>query len=277
MTDICLAHLVREQNGLAPFEKFIESYRSFPAGIAHKLLIILKGFERREVPEYEDLLSGIEHEFLFVDDKGFDIQPYFAAARSFEYNYFCFLNSFSVILDEGWLLKLYKHIARADAGVVSATGSHESLYDHHMRPWPSPRPLLFWLKLMVRRREALQEAAKKRINFAPFPNYHVRTNAFIIRREVMLKLKVGQLRDKEDAHRFESGRSGLTRQIENMKLKALVVGRDGIAYEKENWCESFTFRSGAQQNLLVADNQTRYYEQADTATRRALQKATWGT
>ena len=145
-----------------------------------------------------------------------------------------------------------------------------------MRSWPAQRPLLFWLKLLVKHRDALRLALRKRIEFAPFPNYHVRTNAFIIRREVMLKLDIDQLNEKEDAHRLESGRSGMTRQIGRMKLKALVTGRDAIAYEKENWYESFTFRSSAQQNLLVADSQTRHYAAADEATQRELRKVTWG-
>jgi hypothetical protein len=59
---------------------------------------------------------------LFVEDEEFDIQPYFAAAKTFDYDYFCFLNSFSVLLDEDWLLKLYRHIVREGVGVVSAQG-----------------------------------------------------------------------------------------------------------------------------------------------------------
>jgi len=69
MADICLAHLVCEQNGLASFERFIDSYRSSPAGISHKLVIILKGFKVRDLVLYENLLNNIEQEICSLKMK----------------------------------------------------------------------------------------------------------------------------------------------------------------------------------------------------------------
>lgn len=276
MSEICVAHLVRAQNGLATFQRFIESYRAYPPGTSHTLLLILKGFdERRDLRDYESLLDGIPYESFFVEDQGFDIRPYLSAARNFKHRYFCFLNSFSVILDEGWLLKMYQHIQSPGVGVVAATGSYESLYDHLMRSWPQERPWSFWLKIMLRHPADFRRALSNRAHFPPFPDYHVRTNAFMIAREIMLRLKIGEIRSKDEAHRFESGRRGMTRQILAMNLKPLVVGRDGRAYEMENWYESVAFRSGDQHNLLVADNQTRYYDNADPEVKKALAEWTW--
>jgi hypothetical protein len=117
---------------------------------------------------------------------------------------------------------------------------------------------------------------KYRRHYALFPNYHIRTNTFLISRDYMLRLKAGDMHTKSEAERFESGKYGMTRQILAMNLKALVVGRDGQAYEKEHWFESRTFRSGDQSNLLVADNRTRQYEEADPVTRRFLSEIAWG-
>ncbi|MDQ3818845.1 MAG: glycosyltransferase, partial [Acidobacteriota bacterium] len=224
-----------------------------------------------------ELLDDIPHRSLFVPDEGFDIIPYFNAARASDYGHYLFLNSFSVILDDGWLAKLYEHALGEGVGVVGATGSYESLYSNMLRWWKSR---LRWLR-PYRRALAdeyflLREVLDLRSQFPLFPNYHVRSNAFLISRDLMLRLKSGEILKKTDAHRFESGRASMTRQILGMGLRPLVVGRDGRAYEKEDWYESFTFRSGEQQNLLVADNQTRHYEQADAATRRALTEAAWG-
>ena len=55
-----------------------------------------------------------------------------------------------------------------------------------------------------------------------------------------------------------------------MNLQVLLVGREGRPYEKEEWSRSKTFRLDNQQNLLVADNQTRQYDQADLETRKLL-------
>ena len=55
-----------------------------------------------------------------------------------------------------------------------------------------------------------------------------------------------------------------------------VVGRDGVAYPSERWRESATFRSGGQRNLLIADNRTFQYEQADPAFKNTLERMAWG-
>ena len=61
-----------------------------------------------------------------------------------------------------------------------------------------------------------------------------------------------------------------------MNLEVLLVGRDGRSYRKEEWSRSKTFRLDNQQNLLVADNQTRQYDQADLETRKHLTRLAWG-
>ena len=92
--------------------------------------------------------------------------------------------------------------------------------------------------------------------FPSFPNPHIRSNGFAIRRRRLLKLDLAVIRSKEDANLFESGRNGLTAQIRLAGLKALVVGRDGVGYEIPDWSRSGTFRLGDQSNLLIEDNQT---------------------
>jgi len=59
-------------------------------------------------------------------------------------------------------------------------------------------------------------------------------------------------------------------------LNVLVVGKDGVGYEKEDWTRSNTFRIGEQKNLLVADNQTRLFKTADAETKRRLAACAWG-
>ena len=92
----------------------------------------------------------------------------------------------------------------------------------------------------------------------------------------MLSLKTGPLDGKMDVLRFESGKQSLTRQTLAKNLKAVVVGRDGKAYETERWYESYTFRSGEQRNLLIADNRTEQYAQADADTKQMLARLAWG-
>jgi hypothetical protein len=288
MSNICVVHLVRAENGLDSFAGFMRSYREYPAGIAHELLLLCKGFgSASQLPaDYGALLHGVQFRLMFVSDEGFDIGPYFAAARAHESRYFCFLNSFSRLLDAGWLAKLSAPAGEAGVGVVSATGSYESHYTNLARELRAATYFRRAASSVMRReggppvvRDYLskrQELRESRAAFDPFPNHHVRTNAFVIERRVMLDLKVDAIRDKMDAAAFESGKTGLTRQLSAKGLRALVVGRDGAVYEKERWRESHTFRSGGQRNLLVADNRTRQYAEADAPARKFLEQCAWG-
>jgi hypothetical protein len=75
---------------------------------------------------------------------------------------------------------------------------------------------------------------------------------------------------------MESGKRGLTCAIEERGYAAVVTGRDGIAYSKERFRESHTFRLGEQCNLLIADNRTMQYANATERERRLLREIAWG-
>jgi hypothetical protein len=99
----------------------------------------------------------------------------------------------------------------------------------------------------------------------------------MIARGRLLSLKTWPMRTKRDAYRFEHGRQGMTNQVKRMGLKALVIGRDGCAYEEDDWPLSDTFYQGEQTNLLVADNATRHYAEGDAGRRTFLSRGAWGT
>jgi hypothetical protein len=81
---------------------------------------------------------------------------------------------------------------------------------------------------------------------------------------------------KMDVHRFESGKKSLTRQVLQMHLSVLVVGKNGVGYEKEDWNVSGTFRQGNQDNLLIGDNQTNTYLNGSPELRKELSRHAWG-
>ena len=139
-----------------------------------------------------------------------------------------------------------------------------------MRPVPR-NPL----RRVARRLRAAWHLAAAKRHFPPFPNPHLRTNAFLLERELLLSLRPGPLRTKRDCHLFESGKHSLTRQITARGLAAVVVGRDGRAYLPPEWPASETFRQGEQRNLLIADNRTRQYSEGDEELRRELAAIAW--
>ncbi len=287
MKELCVVHLVRAHNGTEPFKRFLESYRKNPGGIEHDLLIVFKGFKDPRATEvYRALLATLPYLSLEISDEGFDITAYFAAFRNFseQYRYFCFLNSHSEILDETWLNKMHKHIIHPDVGVVGATASYQS--HRGWLPLWIALPVIIKEHILIHRKENIFEKfiwvfrssfQRLRFNqhFDPTPNYHLRTNAFMISGELMKKIECPPLKTKWDSYKFESASNGFSKQIFNMGKKIIVVGRDGVGYDKEEWDKSRTFRYGDQENLLVADNQTQEYQGASIKRRRYLFKTTW--
>jgi hypothetical protein len=273
MAKIGLIYLLRAQNGLVPVQTFVESYRRNSGGADHELVVLLKGCKNaKEVAFYENLFSGFNFRKMLVSDDGFDIRPYFKAVEHFEFSRFCFLNSFSVLLDEQWLAKLQAQLDERQIGAVGATGSWESLYSNIVQEaqWHLKRSVGLRLLRPFRLIIAKQW-------FPPFPNYHLRTNAVLSTKELLQKIVVPPLRFKLDAMRFETGFRGFTRQIEAMGKKVLVVGRNGQAYEKTEWKRSQTYRHGQQENLLVADNRTRLYAQSQLPEQKQLACLAWGS
>lgn len=297
MKELCVVHVARAQNGIEPFKRFLESYRANPGGVEHDLLIVFKGFHLgQDTSEYLDLLSQSEYLTFHISDKGFDITAYFAAfwRYSKQYRYFCFLNSNSIILDRDWLRKLHEHICKPSVELAGATGSWEShgsqtiswwevlnVAQQHYRVYKN-KP--FWKRAILALAAVLNYCQSvdvwdfrlTPVYFDPFPNYHLRTNVFMISSQTMKGLRCPTLQNKLDTYNFESGKNGLTKQILRKGAKVIVVGRDGIGYEKEAWNISKTFRQSEQENLLVADNQTRDYQCGTPERREYLSSITWG-
>lgn len=269
MSEIGVIHLVRKKNGMKPFRNFLKSYLENSAGIDHELLILYKGFFwKSDINSYEELLKDIPHSFLKIADFGFDLRSYFIAAERCNNKYCCFLNSFSVILDKDWLLKFYQHISQKDVGIVGATGSWGSI----SRKWIcNEERIPSWVELARRIRMVLLSRY-----FDGFPNHHIRTNSFIISRDILLKIRKVIIYTKIQAYYLESGRLGITKQIEKMGLKSIVVGRNGQGYEKDEWNISNTFWHGEQENLLISDNQTRKYDSCDLLYRKKCERFAWG-
>ena len=92
----------------------------------------------------------------------------------------------------------------------------------------------------------------------------------------MVELGIPRIRRKRDAYRLESGPASFTRRVEDLGARTVVVGRDGSRHDSADWPASRTFWQGAQENLLVADNQTDDYAEADSGGRRLLSQFAWG-
>lgn len=257
-------------------EAFFDHYHRHPAGIAHELVVVLKGWtddSGREQVRRWAISCGAT--VLELPDDGLDWAAYFRVAPLLTQTWVLFLNTHSRPIGDGWLDLLVAAAAKPESGAVAATGSWGSIAS----PLPpfewNPRQLLLY---PARVAKAAAEFATSLHEFPRFPNAHLRSNAFLFRRELFVAFaKEQQLpREKRDTHRLESGRAGLPRFLRERGVTPFVVGRDGKHFEPGKWVEAGTFRFPGQPNLLIEDNQTDFYRLADRFCRRRLEQASWG-
>lgn len=237
MSNVTIIHLVRRENSPAVFYSFLDAYNAHDAGIEHDVLLAMKGYGDIPAPR-PGLLPKAR--VTMYPDTSYDIGTYRRAAEDVKTDYVCFLNSFSRPLVDGWLGDMLHAILAPHAGIVGCTGSWEG------------------------------------IPGSPFPNPHIRTNAFLMRRELFLDcVPAGDL-TREQCLQLEAGPESITRQVRECALDPVVVGARGFTHLDTAHMTNI-FRIGDQQDLLVADNRTDDYQNADKARREWLQRLAWGT
>ena len=247
---LCLTYLAWTPYGVHWAHRFLESHLKHPAGAEHRLVLALAGPKEDRTPWLEAFAS-VEHTQLDFGE-GIDLDHYRAVVNQEPAERYCFVNTVSVVLANGWLSHIERALLGRNVGMVATTGSFES--PNSLRPGPLRR---------------------LRPGYASFPNPHLRTNGFALERDLLLALDWPRGLSKLDAVRLEAGRHSLTRQVSERGLQTLIVGRDGVGFAPECWYESATFRSHDQRNLLLADNRTRHYQEAGPLTRRTLSWLAW--
>ena len=282
---LALVYLARGvDGGLSSSKEFFETYRTFHPGYPHDLIVIAKGWmgiEGRD--ELQHLAQLNAAKIVDLPDDGLDWGAYMRLIPQLSHDWMCFLNTHSRPRVNGWLnlLMAATEIPSMNIGAVSASASWQSL-EIPFLPQPSLKAsyntaLIYPLRVI---RNVIRLVANIRDigDFAPFPNPHLRSNAFVIRRELFVEFattkKIPQC--KRDAAKLESGKAGFTAFLLAHGLKALVAGANGKVYESEQWIRSGTFRVPGQPNLIVADNQTTAYERADLHKKKILEIAAWG-
>jgi hypothetical protein len=263
---IGLVHLVWAPLGPEPLREFLRSYHAHTSGAEHELAIALNGAEGGGDSSREALLAelaGTTYRLLVLEQPMLDLAAYAKAARMLEHSRLCFLNSYSVILADGWLGRLSRALDEPGVGLAGATASWESQAE-----WVRGKAAYWAYQLLTLRRA--------RRDYPRFPNPHVRTTGFMISRAALLEMGLERVRDKSSAYLLESGWRSITRRVQQSGLRAVVVGRDGRVYDVDEWPASHTFRSGDQDNLLIADNQTGDYQSSSPRLRRRLSRDSWG-
>lgn len=192
--NVAVVYLNREPDGT---RRFVRGYADHAPGLEHTLVLLNKGAAATALPFVTVVgLGGV----VEVDEGVTDLQAYhYAALVLCSFSILVFMNSKTVVHGRGWLLELVSPlVVNPKIGMSGAFHSYESFYSNRPSWW-------------------------RRLFFRPSPNFHIRTNCFAIRREVMLKVWPRWLFTKKLCYLAESGRCSITRRIESMGMDVVSV------------------------------------------------------
>jgi hypothetical protein len=277
--------------GLALAKAFLESYAAHPAGAPHDLIVIAKGWHGQGMdgPAGREALGHLAQaagaSVVDLPDDGFDWGAYMRIAAIIEHEWVCFLNTHSQIQADNWLLKLATAAQQPGVGAAGATASFGTLgpiFEFILPKMADELPTAGLIKTSARALFHLLYYIYQwpiyRPVFPPFPNAHLRSNAFLLQRETFLRFAATAKmpNTKFEAFALESGRKGLTRFLTAEGTRVIIVGRDGNVFEQAQWVESGTFWVPGQPNLLISDNQTHDYTTVSVNMRRGRERNAWG-
>lgn len=276
---VAIIHLVWVPLGIGLFEKFINSFSACDPLEDSELIIVFAGVEnRQEITPFIELKNNMNIAFEFyIRNQGQDLETYFWIANKIGHPVLLFFNSYST-LNSKKCLNIFVDNFKGNMGMLSATASNQSHYSsvfaNHTFKYEFDKSIgqnFKKLKLLTK------NLLYWRLLFTPYPNPHLRTNGFMIRRDVMLQLKIRlPIKNKFAAYLIESGKNSITNQILKMGLEVGMVGKSGNCYRIADWPTSHIFWKGNQEDLLVSDNQTNIYSGASQKEKSRLKFLAWG-
>jgi len=238
------------------FSRFVESYLAHPAGWAHDLVIIKKGYEQHE----EDwkkriaLLGDVPKTIITLPDTGFDIGSYRAPLEQYPDRYILVMNSQSEILVDHWLDYFMRHAHKNR--ILGATGSLDtvrwvwayftSTSTDGEQPWATIRfrrqPGKWLIRSLMNLVKFSMNYARKPLMsenigtlnnpFSPFPFPNLRTTALLLPPKILETIEWPHSNEfgvKMATYIFESGYRGLTGQVLSKGMELYVIGSDGRA------------------------------------------------
>ena len=168
MADIGVVYLYRFSEGELPPRAFLNSYRAHPAGVDHDLHVIFKGFpDASTLSSARTVFADLLINPIELDDTGFDVGSYFAAAKVVSNRRLVFFNTFTELLADDWLKKFDAALSLPEAGLVGATGSWQSRSSYYEAiigmAWARVRHLLRRLTEFAARRRHPKESQDVRV------------------------------------------------------------------------------------------------------------------
>lgn len=223
----------------AEARRFISTYKEFPAGCQHDLIIVF--CNGKPTPEMIEIYEGLTPRNIFYVGQGRDIGAQQFAALELEHDFIVCANSRSFFHKAGWLSRLVECRLAHGPGIYSVMASYEGCPLGQV--WPNP---------------------------------HLRTAFYGMDRKLWREFP-HTINSREDSFRFESGEWNISNWCLDNEYRALLVSWGGC-WEKHEWrLVPNGFRSGDQSNCMVFDRHTTIFFALPPPVQAQLERLANGT
>ena len=226
--------------GAAHYVRFLESFLSQSELKDVKLTIIYKGDKASfQATDVQAALTNVPNAHLVnLPDEGRDIDIYRTMLSSLQPDDIAlFFNTRTVLRSQDALRFLFAAARNPDRPLVGCCGSYERLDKND-----------------------------------PYPNPHLRTNGFGGLASLLWSLDWSYT---DRPHEVECGPNSLTRQAIAAGHACVIVNASGQLFRLSEWPLAQTWRNHGQRQLLIEDNRSDDFEQADESRRRYLRSLAW--
>jgi hypothetical protein len=223
---------------------FLESYKNHPSGMEHDFVLIAKNWTvESEFEKLCELAKKYNAKMIYLPDDGFDFGAYIRASRILKNEYVFYIGSGSTILRDNWLKHLYSAFEYdSSVQIAGPMGSYET--------------------------------GRSGI----FPNPHIRTCCFMMKRELFLEYADTQMfpKTKEDTWGMEHCKNSVSNYVINKGYKMAVVNSDGEIFFKDDWLISQTYTVPGENKGMLQDKWAKRYYIADEFFKMRLEMVIWG-
>ncbi len=218
-------------------QNWIQSYRQFPPGHDHRVVVCLPN--GTPTPEDKAIFADIVvSDFITYDKGGWDIGAYQEVADTVDSDMMVFCNSRVRFWKSGWLTRFVEAYNQfGPRGLYGASGSYERCFAYYAH-WPNP---------------------------------HIRTSCFATDPKLFRRFPY-RVTSRDEGFKFEAGEWNFMKWYEDHAWPVRVVTWDGI-YDKWHWRNPPNiFRRGNQTNCLVFDRHHDLYFSATAQSRSMLEQ-----
>jgi len=282
---IGVLYLIRLGDPLVRLHRFLNSLPKIKPPNVNIYILIKTCGDIDFFNEVRDVIqnSGFSLSLTEMNDEGFDLGAYYLFSKIIEDSLVLPMSSSSRFSQDVDFSKIISQFENPKIGLIGAMASRESprsgLLDAR-KEWVEARVKISNFRPVQKIIILISIFSRKRarqifLSFPEFPNTHIRTTGFVIRKHLLQEVIQRLPKDKFETLILESGKESIYQKLlkKGFQSKVHINGR---FIDPESRAAEDTFRSLDSDPPFVFDHWWDHFHETPLETKTCLIEATWG-